>query len=99
MIQYVQSNNQLSVDRNSSGDTSYDPDAGGIHTANLQTDANGKVQLRILIDECSIEVYGGQGEAVISDLIFLDISFDGLALSTSQGNVVLESVDVRSISL
>lgn len=99
VIQYVQSNNQLSVDRNSSGDTSYDPAAGGVHTASLQTDANGTVQLRVLVDECSIEVYGGQGEAVISDLIFPDISSDGLALSTSQGNVVLESVDVRSISL
>jgi sucrose-6-phosphate hydrolase SacC (GH32 family) len=99
LIEYVQSNNQLSVDRNSSGDTSYDPAAGGIHTANLQADANGKVQLRVLVDECSIEVYGGQGEAVISDLIFPDISSDGLALSTSQGTVVLESVDVRSISL
>ncbi|ODQ71402.1 hypothetical protein LIPSTDRAFT_55516 [Lipomyces starkeyi NRRL Y-11557] len=99
VIEYIQSNNQLSVDRNASGDISYDPAAGGVHTAALQTDANGKVQLRVLVDECSIEVFGGQGEAVISDLIFPDISSDGLALSTSQGNVVLESVDVRSISL
>lgn len=99
VIEYIQSNNQLSVDRNASGNTSYDPAAGGVHTAALQTDAYGKVQLRVLVDECSIEVYGGQGEAVISDLIFPDISSDGLALSTIQGNVLLESVEVRSISL
>jgi sucrose-6-phosphate hydrolase SacC (GH32 family) len=99
VIEYVQSNNQLSVDRNESGNTSYDPAAGGVHSAALHADENGKVQLRVLVDECSIEVYGGQGEAVISDLIFPDFSSDGLALSTSQGNVVLESVDVRSILL
>jgi sucrose-6-phosphate hydrolase SacC (GH32 family) len=99
VIKYVQSNKELSVDRNASGNTSYDPAAGGVHTATLQADANEMVQLRVLIDECSIEVYGGQGEAVISDLIFPDISSDGLALSTSAGNVVLETVDVRSISL
>jgi sucrose-6-phosphate hydrolase SacC (GH32 family) len=98
VIKYIQSSNQLSVDRNASGNTSYDPAAGGVHTAALQADANGKVQLRVLVDECSIEVYGGQGEAVISDLIFPDISSDGLALSAMQGNVVLESVEVRSIS-
>ncbi|KAJ6062153.1 glycosyl hydrolase family protein [Penicillium canescens] len=99
VIKYTQSNKELSVDRNASGNTSYDPAAGGIHTATLQADTNGKVQLRVLVDECSIEVYGGQGEAVISDLIFPDISSDGLALSTNSGNVLLESVDVRSISL
>ncbi|GLI81586.1 hypothetical protein PoHVEF18_009971 [Penicillium ochrochloron] len=98
VIKYIQSSNQLSVDRNASGNNSYDPAAGGVHTAALQADANGKVQLRVLVDECSIEVYGGQGEAVISDLIFPDISSDGLALSAMQGNVVLESVEVRSIS-
>ncbi|KAH8693061.1 glycosyl hydrolase family protein [Talaromyces proteolyticus] len=99
VIKYVQSNQQLSVDRNASGNISYDPAAGGIHTATLQADANGQVQLRVLVDECSLEVYGGQGEVVISDLIFPDISSDSLSLATSGGNVVLESVNVRSISL
>lgn len=58
VIKYVQSNKELLVDRNASGNTSYDPAAGGVHTATLQADANGKAQLRVLVDECSMEVYG-----------------------------------------
>lgn len=98
VIRYVQSSGQLSVDRTASGNIGYDPAAGGVHTASFQADANGKVQLRVLVDESSIEVFGGKGEVVISDLIFPDISSDGLALTTSGGSVLLESVDLRTIS-
>lgn len=98
VIRYVQSSKALSVDRSASGNTGYDPAAGGVHTVTVQADADGKVQLRVLVDECSVELYGGQGEAVISDLIFPDISSDGLSLTTTGGNVVLQSVTVRSFS-
>ncbi|PVH86428.1 carbohydrate-binding module family 38 protein [Cadophora sp. DSE1049] len=98
VIKYVQSSGQLSVDRTASGNTGYDPAAGGVHTASFQADANGKVQLRVLVDESSIEVFGGKGEVVISDLIFPDVASDGLALTTSGGSVLLESVDMRTIS-
>jgi sucrose-6-phosphate hydrolase SacC (GH32 family) len=69
-----------------------------VHTAALQPGAGGKVQLRVLVDECSVEVYGGEGEVVISDLIFPDISSDGLSLATNGGNISLDSVEVRSLS-
>ncbi|KAL3481055.1 glycosyl hydrolase family protein [Aspergillus californicus] len=99
VITYVHSNRRLSVNRNASGNTGYDPAAGGVHSATLQAAADGKVHLRVLVDECSVEVYGGEGEAVISDLIFPEISSDGLSLGTSGGNIVLEDVEVRTISL
>lgn len=98
VIRYIQSNGQLSVDRNASGNTSYDAAAGGVHTAALRAGADGKVQLRVLVDECSVEVYGGQGEVVISNLVFPDVSSDGLSLATTGGNVSLDSVEVRSLS-
>ena len=50
------------------------------------------------MDEGSVEVFGGQGEVVISDLIFLDAGSDGVALTKSGGNVLVESVDVRTVS-
>jgi sucrose-6-phosphate hydrolase SacC (GH32 family) len=99
VIRYVQSSRQLQVDRTSSGDISYDPAAGGVHTVSLSPDANGVVELRVLVDECSVEVFGGGGQVVISDLIFPSATSDGLYLSTVGGNVVLQTVDVRAISL
>ncbi|TGO31570.1 hypothetical protein BHYA_0519g00010 [Botrytis hyacinthi] len=99
LIKYSQSRTELSVDRNASGNTGYDPAAGGIHVAALQADSNGVVHVRVLVDECSVEVYGGEGESVISDLIFPAASSDGLSLTTNGGNVDLRSVEVRAITV
>lgn len=42
---------------------------------------------------------GGQGEAVISNLIFPDVSADGVSLEVSGGTVALRSVEVREVLL
>ncbi|KAB8227960.1 glycosyl hydrolase family protein [Aspergillus alliaceus] len=99
LIRYAQSSKQLSVDRNTSGNISYDSAAGGVHTATVHPGANGEVQLRVLVDTCSIEVFGGQGEAVISNLIFPDVFADGVSLEVSGGDVALGSVEVREVLL
>ncbi|PQE08907.1 glycosyl hydrolase family protein [Rutstroemia sp. NJR-2017a WRK4] len=99
LIKYSQSRKELSVDRNASGNTGYDPAAGGYHVAALQVDSNGVVHVRVLVDECSVEVYGGEGESVISDLIFPSASSDGLSLTTDGGNVDLLSVELRAITV
>ncbi|RYP43025.1 hypothetical protein DL770_011884 [Monosporascus sp. CRB-9-2] len=99
VISYAQSNGALSVDRNASGDISYDPAAGGVHSTTFSADASGVVQLRALVDECSVEVFGGKGQAVISNLIFPATTSDGLSLTTTGGNADIQSVEVREVSL
>jgi sucrose-6-phosphate hydrolase SacC (GH32 family) len=99
IVRYIQSSRQLQVDRTSSGNISYNPNAGGVHVASLQSDVNGIVRLRVLIDESSVEVFGGEGQVVISDLIFPSTTSDGLYLSTAGGNVTLQLVEVLSIKL
>ena len=99
VIRYVQSNNQLQVDRTSSGNISYDPAGGGVHIASFQPEADGTVHLRVLVDECSVEAFGGEGQAVISDLIFPQTTSDGLELTTTGGNLVLNEVIVSSVSV
>lgn len=98
-IQYSQSSSTLSVDRSESGNTSYDPAAGGIHKVTLNADDTGAVHLRVLVDTCSVEVFGGQGEVVISDLIFPSETSDGLSLDVTGGTVEVLSVEVREVSL
>ncbi|KFY24618.1 hypothetical protein V491_02077, partial [Pseudogymnoascus sp. VKM F-3775] len=99
VIKYVQSNSQVSVDRNQSGNISYDSAAGGVHTTTFQPDASGAVHLRVLVDQCSLEVYGGEGQAVISNLIFPQTSSDGISLNTVGGNAQILSVEVLRIEL
>ncbi|KAH8693062.1 putative inulinase [Talaromyces proteolyticus] len=99
VIRYSQSNATLSVDRTASGDISYDPAAGGVHSAQLAQDNTGLVHIWVLVDTCSVEVFGGQGEAVISDLIFPSNSSDGLSLRVTGGTATLQSVEVYSVSV
>ncbi|KAM3082213.1 hypothetical protein ACMFMG_004662 [Clarireedia jacksonii] len=97
LIEYSQSRKELSVDRNASENTSYDPAADGVHTALLQADSNDVVHVRVLVDECSVEVYSGEGESVISDLIFPAAISDGLSLTMNGGIILAQLVEVRVI--
>jgi levanase/fructan beta-fructosidase len=99
VIRYAQSNSTLSVDRTASGNISYDPAAGGVHRAQLQIDGTEMVHIWILVDTCSVEVFGGQAQVVISDLIFPSNSSDGLSLEVTGGTAMLQSLEMRSILL
>ncbi|KAB8226988.1 glycoside hydrolase family 32 protein [Aspergillus alliaceus] len=99
IIRYSQANSTLSVDRRASGDNTYDPAAGGIHNAQLVLDDTELVNIRVLVDTCSVEVFGGQGEGVISDLIFPSSTSNGLLLEAIGGKATLQSVEIYSVSL
>ncbi|KAL2834121.1 glycosyl hydrolase [Aspergillus pseudoustus] len=99
VIRYNGSNKTLAVDRTATGNTEYDAAAGGVHSAPLVPDASGVVQIRVLVDTCSVEVFGGKGEVVISDLIFPDEASDGVALEVTGGSAMLRSVQVKEVSL
>jgi sucrose-6-phosphate hydrolase SacC (GH32 family) len=66
VIRYAQASGTLSTDRTASGNTGYDPAAGGVHTATFSAGADGVVHLRVLVDECSIEVFGGEDVLLLS---------------------------------
>jgi levanbiose-producing levanase len=57
-----------------------------------------RVKLRILVDASSVEVFGGDGTAAITSLIFPDPSSTGLSFSASGGNARLVSVKVHQLS-
>ncbi|KAH8197448.1 hypothetical protein TruAng_008379 [Truncatella angustata] len=97
LITYSQAGGILSVDRRASGNISYDPAAGGIHSVAVAVDSRGVMNLRVLVDECSLEVFGGEGQVVISNLIFPSASSSGLALTTAGANIMLNSVNVLSV--
>ena len=62
------------------GTASY-PFTGGTYTAALAPDAEGKVRLRVYVDTVSVEVFGGEGEAVISATVFPDAGSSSLSAS------------------
>jgi fructan beta-fructosidase len=84
---------QVFVDRSASGEVGFHPGFPGKHAAPLAA-RDGQVRLRVLVDASSVEVFGGAGEAVISDLIFPAPESDGLRLYTRNGDAWRVSLDV-----
>ena len=57
-----------------------------------------RVTLRILVDASSVEVFGGDGTAAITSLVFPDPSSTGLSFSASGGTAHLVSVKVHQLA-
>lgn len=89
IIGYDATTQELYVDRTRSGSTDFNSTFPGVQTAPLKPD-NGKVKLRILVDWSSIEVFGGNGEAVITDQIFPDPASQGIQVFAENGSVRLD---------
>ncbi|MFI8321648.1 GH32 C-terminal domain-containing protein [Streptomyces sp. NPDC085529] len=93
VIGYDQETGELYVDRTRSGAVDFHGDFPGVQRAPL-TARNGKIELRILVDRSSVEVFGGEGEAVITDQIFPSPDSDGIRLFAEGGTARLDSARV-----
>ncbi|MEU3608743.1 GH32 C-terminal domain-containing protein [Streptomyces sp. NPDC035033] len=93
VIGYDRETQELYVDRTRSGAVDFHRDFPGVQRAPL-TPRNGRIELRILVDWSSVEVFGGRGEAVITDQIFPGPDSDGIRLFAEGGTARLDSADV-----
>ncbi|MFE7929883.1 GH32 C-terminal domain-containing protein [Streptomyces sp. NPDC057456] len=93
VIGYDTTTQELYVDRTHSGAVDFNSTFPGIQTAPLKA-ANGKIKFRILVDRSSVEVFGGSGEAVITDQIFPDPASRGVQVFAENGSVKLDKATV-----
>ncbi|MGC4982885.1 GH32 C-terminal domain-containing protein [Streptomyces sp. DT193] len=89
VIGYDATAQELYVDRTHSGAVDFNTSFPGVQTAPLKA-KNGKVKLRILLDWSSVEVFGGRGEAAITDQIFPDPASQGVQVFAENGSVKLD---------
>ncbi|QUL58403.1 GH32 C-terminal domain-containing protein [Paenibacillus tritici] len=88
-ISYNNANSTITVDRTQSGDSSFE--AGFAETVQAPLRAvNGKVRLHIYVDESTLEVFGADGETVISSILFPEATSNGLELYVKKGDVMLD---------
>jgi levanase len=93
VIGYDTTTQELYVDRTHSGAVDFNSTFPGVQSAPLKAE-NGKVKLRILVDWSSVEVFGGSGEAVITDQIFPDPASQGVRVFAENGSVKLDKAVV-----
>ncbi|MFB6846049.1 GH32 C-terminal domain-containing protein [Streptomyces sp. NPDC056373] len=91
VIGYDTAAQELYVDRGRSGARDFSSTFPGVQSAPLKAE-NGKVRLRILVDWSSVEVFGGNGEAVITDQIFPDPSSTGVEVFAEGGAATLDDL-------
>ena len=84
---------QVFVDRTNLAKSSFSNLFPSRETAPLSAE-NGRVKLHIFVDWSSVEVFGDDGQTVITDQIFPMPSSDGLALFANGGNARLVSLHI-----
>jgi fructan beta-fructosidase len=75
---------QLFVDRRSSGQTAFSDRFAGRHSGPLAP-KDGKIRIHILVDRSSVEVFGNDGETVVTDQIFPRLSSERRSLFSKGG--------------
>jgi fructan beta-fructosidase len=97
VVGYDATTQEVYVDRRASGDVGFSADFPGVQRAPLPANNYGKVNLRVLVDWSSVEVFGGAGEAVITDQVFPDPESERVELFAEGGAVRLDRATVRHL--
>ncbi|MGX1676144.1 GH32 C-terminal domain-containing protein [Streptomyces sp. NPDC055400] len=93
VIGYDTTTQELYVDRTHSGAVDFSDAFPGVQRAPLKA-KNGKVKLRVLVDWSSVEVFGGSGEAAITDQTFPDPASQGVQVFAENGSATLDQARV-----
>ncbi len=93
VVGYNVNHHQMYVDRTQSGADSFSKDFPGVQHGPLEPDEN-TIRLHILLDRSSVEVFGNDGQTVITDKIFPNLTSDGLQLFAKGGDIHLKSLDI-----
>lgn len=89
VISYDSAARELVLDRTKSGESSFEPNFAERMTAPLKV-RDGKIRLRIFVDDSAVEVFANDGEAVMSAIVFPDPLSNGLELFAAGGKVALD---------
>ena len=85
------------VDRRDSGRSDFHPDFAAVHTAPLPL-RDGRVSLTVLVDRASVEVFGNDGEASITDQIFPSTDSTGVELFAEGGSALARCLTVDRLT-
>lgn len=96
VMQYDPAAATLSFDRTESGITDF---SEGFPTVTVTPthETSGRIALRIFVDRSSMEVFGNDGEFVMTNLVFPRTPYTALSVSTEGGNAKVENLRIYSL--
>ncbi len=93
VIGYDATTRKLFVDRTRSGKVDFDPNFSGRQEAPLVPNGN-RIKLHLFVDRSSVEVFGNDGQAVITDRIFPHRDSQRIELGGLGKNVMCRSLEI-----
>jgi len=97
VVGYDVAKRELFVDRTRSGNVAFHADFPGRHAAPLAPAADGKVKIHVLVDRYSVEAFGNDGAAAVTDLVFPDPQSRGVQ-AYSEGGAVDYTLDLWKLN-
>ncbi|MNU49795.1 Levanase precursor [compost metagenome] len=89
-IRYNAAAGKLTIDRSKSGVVSFEPGFAESFSAPVKPSADGRLPLRIYVDEDTLEVFAEDGAKVLSAIMFPEPTSNGLSLELERGSVTLD---------
>lgn len=96
VMQYDPAEATLSFDRTQSGITDFSEGFPAV-TVTPTHEASGRIALRIFVDRSSMEVFGNDGEFVMTNLVFPRTPYTALSVSAEGGNAKVENLRIYSL--
>jgi levanbiose-producing levanase len=97
VVGYNVSDSKMFFDRSQSGEIDFSDKFSTYHEATIKP-TNKRVKMRIYVDESSVEVFGNEGQAVFSNVVFPDGASDRMSFYTKGGNVKIVSLNVYPLA-
>lgn len=96
VMQYDPAAATLSFDRTQSGITDFSEGFPAV-TVTPTHEASGRIALRMFVDRSSMEVFGNDGEFVMTNLVFPRTPYTALSVSAEGGNAKVENLRIYSL--
>ncbi len=96
-VGYDMDSGELYVDRTASGVIAFHDDFPGVHRAPLSLPEGGGLQLRILVDASSVEVFAQDGRVCLTDQIFPGSDDTALQAFADGGAARIEHLEAREL--
>lgn len=96
IIEYNPEKHTLLFDRTRSGITDFSSNFPAITVAPTH-EKEGKISIRIFIDRSSIEVFGNNGKANMTNLVFPNSPYSSLKISSEGGKTIVSNLTIYSV--
>jgi fructan beta-fructosidase len=96
LIGFAPEENKFFIDRTESGKCDFSNDFRARHYA-PRLKSSRIIQLRILVDHSSVEVFADEGLTVMTDLFYPEKLFGKLSLRPSRGEIIIKTTTVNGV--